>query len=275
MVGLVQLEAQALADLGVEALAEEVGRDVVDAVHVLAGQDGFDLDVAEHGDLCAHAVGDGVVAAQDEEVRLDAHRLQLAHGVLGGLGLELVGSGDVGHQRAVDEAHVFRALLLAELARRLQEGLRLDVAYRAADLCDHDVCLRLVGQAADAVLDAVGDMGDDLHGAAQIVAAALLVQQREVDGALGDVGLAREVLVDEALVVAQVEVGLKAVLCDEDLAVLEGAHRARVDVEVGVHLLHGDLVATGFEELAQRGGGDALAKRRDNTAGYEDMLCHE
>src|SRR5213592_2849172 len=47
---------------------------------------------------------------------------------------------------------------------------------------------------------------------------------------------ARQVLVDEALVVADVEVGLRTVLGHEHLAVLEGAHRARVDVEVRVEL---------------------------------------
>ena len=46
-----------------------------------------------------------------------------------------------------------------------------------------------------------------------------------------------EVLVDEALVVPDVEVGLGAVLGDEDLAVLERAHRPRVDVQVRVELL--------------------------------------
>ena len=44
--------------------------------------------------------------------------------------------------------------------------------------------------------------------------------------------VARQVLVDEALVVAEVEVGLGTVLGDEHLAVLERAHRARIDVEV-------------------------------------------
>ena len=43
--------------------------------------------------------------------------------------------------------------------------------------------------------------------------------------------------VGEALVVAEVEIGLGAVVGDEHFAVLEGAHRARVHVEVGVHLL--------------------------------------
>src|SRR6478736_6737376 len=48
------------------------------------------------------------------------------------------------------------------------------------------------------------------------------------------IGGAGEVLVDEALVVPDVEIGLGAVLGHEDLAVLEGAHRARVDVQVRV-----------------------------------------
>jgi hypothetical protein len=40
--------------------------------------------------------------------------------------------------------------------------------------------------------------------------------------------------------VAEVEVGLAAVVGDEDLAVLERVHRARVDVDVRVELLHRD-----------------------------------
>ncbi len=47
----------------------------------------------------------------------------------------------------------------------------------------------------------------------------------------------RETLVDEALVVAQVEVGLGAVVGDEHLAVLERTHGARIDVQIGVELL--------------------------------------
>jgi hypothetical protein len=42
----------------------------------------------------------------------------------------------------------------------------------------------------------------------------------------------------EALVVAQVEVGLGPVVGDVDLAVLERAHRARIHVDVGIELDH-------------------------------------
>ena len=120
------------------------------------------------------------------------------------------------------------------------------------------------------LLDLVGDVRDDLDRGAEVVAAALAADDRVVDGAGGDVGGARGVLVGEALVVAQVEVGLGAVLGDEDLAVLERAHRPRIDVDVGIELLEGDPEAAGDEEAADGCGGDALAERGDDAAGYED-----
>ena len=73
---------------------------------------------------------------------------------------------------------------------------------------------------ADPLLDLVGDVRDDLDRAAEVVAAALLGDDRLVDAAGRDVAELGQVLVDEALVVAEVEVGLGAVVGDEDLAVL-------------------------------------------------------
>jgi hypothetical protein len=64
-----------------------------------------------------------------------------------------------------------------------------------------------------------------------------------VDAAGGEVVVAGQLRVGEALVVAEVEVGLGAVVGDEDLAVLEGRHGAGVDVEVGVELHQVDAEA--------------------------------
>ena len=66
--------------------------------------------------------------------------------------------------------------------------------------------------------------------------------------------LPRQVLVDEPLVVAEVEVGLAAVVGDEHLAVLERVHRARVDVDVRIELLHRDPQAAELEQPAERAG---------------------
>ena len=123
----------------------------------------------------------------------------------------------------------------------------------------------------DAVLDLVGDVRDDLHGVAEVLAAALLGDHGRVDLAGGDVGLAVQVAVEEALVVADVEVGLGAVLGDEHLAVLERVHRAGVDVEVGVELLHRHPQAAGGEELAEARRGEAFAERGRYPAGDEQM----
>ena len=93
-----------------------------------------------------------------------------------------------------------------------------------------------------------------------------------VDLAGGDVRLAGQVPVEEPLVVPDVEVGLGAVLGDEDLAVLERVHRARVDVEVGVELLHHHPQPAGGEQVAEAGGGQALAERGGDAPGDEDVL---
>ena len=84
--------------------------------------------------------------------------------------------------------------------------------------------------------------------------------------------VAGEVLVDEALVVPEVEVGLGAVLGDEHLAVLKRAHRAGVDVEVGIELLRLDAEAARLQQPSQRRRDDALPERRDDPAGDEDVL---
>ena len=176
-----------------------------------------------------------------------------------------------GHQGEVDVGHVVPAHVAAELPDRLDEREDLDVADRAADLDDDDV--DAVGaELVDALLDLVGDVGDDLDRLAQVVAPPLLGDHRRVDAAGGGVGVLVQVLVDEPLVVAEVEVGLPAVLGDEHLPVLEGVHRARVDVDVRVQLAHGDPQAPALEEPAERRGGEALAQRGGHPAGDEDVL---
>ena len=115
-------------------------------------------------------------------------------------------------------------------------------------------------------------MRDHLHGRAKEVALALLAQDGVPDRARAVARVAEEVLVDEALVVADVEVGLGPVLGHEDLAVLERAHRPRVDVQVGVELLKLDAQTAGFQEAPERCGDDSLAERRDHSPRDEYVL---
>ena len=134
----------------------------------------------------------------------------------------------------MDEHRIPARQLVAELADGLEERQALDVAHRAADLHQHEVDPVVAG--GDECLDGVGDVRDHLHGAAQIVAAPLPREDLLVEAARGDVvGLLRR-HAGEALVVAEVEVGLGAVIRHEHLTVLVRAHGTGVDVEIGVEL---------------------------------------
>ena len=117
-------------------------------------------------------------------------------------------------------------------------------------------------------------MRDNLHGLTEVLTGAFLVQNIPVYLAGSQVGELVQVLVDEALVVAEVEVGLCAVVGNVNLAVLERAHRARIYVDVGIELLRCNFQAAAFQQTAERCGSNALAQTGNYAAGHEDVLCH-
>ena len=213
-----------------------------------------------------------MVGPAHQNVRLQADGPQLLHGVLGRLGFDLAGGGDVGHQGQVHQQRAAGAQLHAQLTHRLQERQRLDVAGGAADLDDRHV--GVAGALLDLQFDFVGDVRDHLHGGAQVLAAALLIQHVLVDAAGGEAVAPGQARADKALVVAQIQVGLGAVLGDEHLAVLIGAHGARIHVDVGIHLDQGDLQATGFQQGSQRRRGDSLSEGGHHPAGDKNKTCH-
>ena len=139
--------------------------------------------------------------------------------------------------------------IVAELADRLEERQALDVADGAADLDEHEVDSLVALE--DEFLDRVGDMGNHLHRRAEKVAAPLLGDQLLIDAPGGDVVLPVGVAAGESFVMAEVEVGLGAVVGDEHLAVLGRAHRARIDVEIGVELAQADRIAARLQKRPQ------------------------
>nr|GFD11786.1 hypothetical protein [Tanacetum cinerariifolium] len=52
------------------------------------------------------------------------------------------------------------------------------------------------------------------------------------------------------------------------------AHRARIDVEIGIELPDPDAIATRLEESCERGRHEAFTERRDHAAGDEDIPRH-
>ena len=118
-------------------------------------------------------------------------------------------------------------------------------------------------------------MRDDLHRLAEIFAAPLLVEHVPVDLAGREVGVLVQILVDEALIVAEIEIGLRAVLGDVYLTVLVRTHRAGVYINIGIELLRRNLQAARLEQTAERGRRNAFAESGNNAACNKNVLGHE
>ena len=146
--------------------------------------------------------------------------------MLGRLGLHLVCCSDIGHECHVYETDIVGRSFAHELTCGFDEGKRFDIA----DLRDDDISIRLIGNAVEAFLDRFSHVRNDLHGTTEKIAAALSRDERLIDRSLSEVGFLSEAFIDEAFIMSQIEIGFLTVVGNEDFAVLERRHGARIDV---------------------------------------------
>ena len=104
-------------------------------------------------------------------------------------------------------------------------------------------------------------MRNDLDGRAEVIAAAFLGDDLLIDPPRRDIVFPHRGPAGEALVMTKIEIGFRAVLGDEDFAVLVGAHRPRIDVQIRVELAQPDAITARLEKRAERRRRESLAKR--------------
>src|SRR5690606_14643533 len=110
-------------------------------------------------------------------------------------------------------------------------------------------------------------------GIAEILSATLLGDHARVDLPRRHIGATAEIDIEKTLVVPDIKIGFCAVVGDEYLPVLERVHCPRVDVEVGVELLHRHPESAGLEQIAQTRCGETLAERGGDASSNEHVLC--
>jgi len=224
--------AQLVADDLVQHLIVEHGRNLVDGIRVQHLDDPFQGHITEQGDLALFVLRNGPVGPAQEGVGENTDFPQILHRVLGGLGLQLPGRGNVGQQGQVQEASAFPAFFNAHLANGFQDRQGFNIPHRAPHF--HDGHVRIASASLDVGLDFIGNVGNDLNGLAQIFTPALFFQHRVINLTGSEIVALGHLGAGKALVVTQVQVSLRTVFGDEHFPMLEGAHGARVDVDVGV-----------------------------------------
>src|SRR6516165_4441432 len=271
-VWLGSIEAEMVAYLPVEPLQMVRDRNAIDGVDIERGDDPAVAQIAEQRDLLAGGRRDRTLAATQQDVGLDAEAEKFLCRMLGRFGLQLSCGGDPRHQGQMNEKNALASKLVAELADRFEEGKALDVAHRPADLAEDKILALEIG--LDELLDRVGDVGDDLYRRAEVFAAPFAGDHRGVDPAGGDRIAAPSGDADIALVMAKIEIGLGAVIGNEHLAVLVGAHRAGVDIQIGVELAQPDPKPARLQQRAERRRRQTLAERGNHAAGDKDKPSH-
>src|SRR5499427_3665363 len=216
--GLTRFDSESGQNFCIQSLSRIGLRYGVDVVDVASLNHRAFANITEQRELAPLAFRDRPVGAAQENIRLDADRAQFLHRVLGGLGLEFSGAGDERHQSEMDVQRMPAWQVVTELADRFKERQTFDVADGAADLAQHEV-VAFIAVSAE-ILDGVGDVRDDLNGGAEVIAATLAREDVLIDAAGRNVVVARSGAPGKALVVAEVEVGLGAVVGNEDLPVL-------------------------------------------------------
>ena len=256
----------------IEPLAVIGQRCLIDGFEVRRRDHVFFAHVTEQGDFLAFFFGDRMLGAADQHIWLQADGAQFFDRVLCRLCFELTRGGDIGQEGEVHENTFAARTVLRKLADRFKEGQAFDIAHGTANLAEHEINFVIAN--FDEIFDLIGDMRDHLNGLAQIVAAALFLEHIGIDAARGDgIGVARG-NARKPFVMSKIEIGFRAIVGDENLTMFKRAHRARIDVEIGVQLAQTYRIPTRLQKGAKSGGGKAFAKRRYYTAGDEYVACH-
>ena len=163
--------------------------------------------------------------------------------------------------------------LYSHLTGCFQEGLALDVAHRTTNFDYRDVSIACAE--LHSALDLVGDVRNHLDGAAQIVPATLFTQDLGIHFTRRKIVRFTHCRARKTLVVPQVQVRFGTVFRHENLTVLERAHRARIDVNIGVEFQKCHFKTTGLEDSRKRSRSNAFTQRRNHSTCDEYVSRHD
>ena len=172
----------------------------------------------------------------------------------------------------MDKKRVALSFFVAHLPDGFHKRQRFDVAHRAADF--HDNHVGVAGNGPHRVLYLVGNVRDNLNRLAQIIAAPLFVNHRLINAPARPIVFLGQLRVGKTLVVAQIQVGFRAVVSHENFPVLERRHRARVNVDIRVELDERHAQAPHLQQTPNRRRRQPLAKTGNNAACHKNIFRH-
>ncbi|OQB55004.1 MAG: hypothetical protein BWX99_01664 [Deltaproteobacteria bacterium ADurb.Bin151] len=145
----------------------------------------------------------------------------------------------------MDEYCVLFPDFIAELANGFKKRKAFNITHRAADF--HDRYIEIGCRVPDVVFDFVGNVGDDLNRFAQVVSMSFFGNDGIINLPCGQIVFLSHAGGAESFIMPQIEIGFRAVVGHENFAVLERAHGPRVNIDVGIQFLVGNIEPAAFQ----------------------------
>src|SRR5437879_13163837 len=124
-------------------------------------------------------------------------------------------------------SYVIAPNILAHLANGFQEWFPLNIADSTTNFHNNHVCIRTTSYSLHTLFNLVGDMRNNLNSSSQILTAPLFANYRGINLSSSDIVDLIGGLINKTLIVAQVQVGLRAIICDKNFTMLICRHCSR------------------------------------------------
>src|SRR3989338_310037 len=260
-----------------EIIFLKIERRFVDTINVRRTDDVLLADIAPDGEFLLALLVKRMCGARDEEIRLDAVRVQVAHCCLRRLRLHFADGTRHRQIRHHHEEHVLR-MLHFQHARRLYEKRVLEVADSAADFYDRYAAAVVGGRGFHTRDNLIAHVRYRFNEFAVIAERTFTIDYRLVHHSARHVIFVGEVAVQEALVVAHVLIGLQSAPKHEHFAVFSWIHCAGVNVQIGVNFYQIHRIPFLLEQEANGARDDpfpdAAHYPAENEYVFVTFFCH-
>ena len=184
-----------------------------------------------------------LLRAEDKDIRLYAYTLQFLDAVLCRLCLQFPCCLEV---RYVCEMNVDGPLseFPFHLSDGLQERCALNISDGSTDFGNNEIIMVSLSEQLDVAFYLIRDMRNDLYCFSKIISAALFVDYSLVYSTSGHGVRLCGLNAGKSLIMSKVEVCLHSVDGDIAFAMLIGVQCSRVDVDIRVELLDGNIITS-------------------------------
>ena len=93
-------------------------------------------------------------------------------------------------------------------------------------------------------------MRNYLYGTPAEIPVTFFLKNRPVNLTGCHIGIFIKTLINESLIMSQIQVCLCTIVFYKNFSVLNRVHGSRINVDIWIELLHGDFVATRFEQTS-------------------------